>query len=101
MDQANSAMTNTTTTMVEIVTETVTKDLIEDLNKTEDFSSMQEDCLENRKWWVFLLSSLLTFVVGVLSVIVVRFINFLGTNGIRCYTEDEIKQVWILILHKD
>ena len=95
MEQANPAMTNTTTTMVEIVTETVTINLIEDLNKTTTMgiSSIQEDCLKNRKWWVFFLSSILTFVAGVLSVIVFRFINFIATNGIGCYTQDQITEV--------
>ena len=99
----NSTMTTLTAT--EFVAENFTSNFIEkqdfNQNLTTIIPSTEEDCLENRKWWVFLLSSLLTFVVGVLSVIVVRFINFLGTNGIRCYTEDEIKQVWILILDKD
>ena len=31
-----------------------------------------EECLKERKWWVFLLSSVLTFIVGVMSVVVAR-----------------------------
>ena len=32
----------------------------------------EEECLKERKWWVFLLSSVLTFIVGVMSVVVAR-----------------------------
>ena len=31
-----------------------------------------EECLKERKWWVFLLSSVLTFIMGVMSVVVAR-----------------------------
>ena len=34
-----------------------------------------EECLSERKWWCFLLSSLFTFILGLLSVIVVRIIQ--------------------------
>ena len=33
-----------------------------------------EECLKERKWWCFLLSSIFTFLMGVLSVLVVRVI---------------------------
>ena len=32
-----------------------------------------EECLKDRKWWCFLLSSIFTFVMGVMSVIIVRY----------------------------
>ena len=32
----------------------------------------QELCLQTRKWWCFLLSSICTFIMGILSVLVVR-----------------------------
>ena len=31
-----------------------------------------EECLKERKWWCFLLSSIFTFILGVLSVLLVR-----------------------------
>ena len=37
-----------------------------------------EECLNERKWWCFLLSSIFTFILGLLSVVVVRLAqNFL------------------------
>ena len=33
---------------------------------------LDEDCLKDRKWWCFLLSSIFTFIMGILSVLVVR-----------------------------
>ena len=32
----------------------------------------QELCLQTRKWWCFLLSSICTFIMGIFSVLVVR-----------------------------
>ena len=32
-----------------------------------------EECLSQRKWWCFLLSSIFTFLMGVFSVLVVSF----------------------------
>ena len=43
-----------------------------------------EECLKDRKWWCFLLSSIFTFVMGVMSVIIVR-----GIAGMCCKKEDE------------
>ena len=31
-----------------------------------------EECLSDRKWWCFLLSSIFTFIMGIFSVLVVR-----------------------------
>ena len=36
-----------------------------------------EECLEERKWWCFLLSSILTFVMGVSGVFVMRVFKFI------------------------
>ena len=35
-----------------------------------------EDCLKERKWWCFLLSSILTFLMGVTGVFVMRVLKF-------------------------
>ena len=45
----------------------------------------QVECLQTRKWWCFLLSSIFTFVMGVMSVIIVR-----GIAGMCC--KKEVKQ---------
>ena len=34
-----------------------------------------EECLKERKWWCFLLSSIFTFILGLLSVVLVRIIQ--------------------------
>jgi len=34
-------------------------------------------CIQNRRWWCFLLSSILTFAIGVTGVITIRALNFL------------------------
>ena len=36
-----------------------------------------EECLEERKWWCFLLSSLLTFFMGVSGVFIMRVFKFI------------------------
>ena len=33
-----------------------------------------DECLKERKWWCFLLSSIFTFIMGVVSVLLVRAI---------------------------
>jgi len=33
-----------------------------------------EECLKERKWWCFLLSSVFTFLLGLLSVLIIRII---------------------------
>jgi len=45
----------------------------------------EEDCLKDRKWWCFLLSSMLTFAMGVSGVIVARIFKFIFCRE----TEDE------------
>ena len=35
------------------------------------------ECLQTRKWWCFLLSSILTFVMGVSGVFVLRVLKFI------------------------
>ena len=72
---------------------------------TENPILSDEECLKERKWWCFLLSSIFTFLMGVLSVVVVR-----GITSICCHKdEDEFSQVsyffyfwvldfWILVL---
>ena len=48
--------------------------------------------LKERKWWVFLLSSVLTFIVGVMSVVVAR-----GFVALCCRKdEDDYTQVSLL-----
>ena len=42
---------------------------------TENPILSDEECLKERKWWCFLLSSIFTFLMGVLSVVVVRGIG--------------------------
>ena len=34
-----------------------------------------EECLKERKWWCFLLSSIFTFILGLISVVVIRVIE--------------------------
>jgi hypothetical protein len=36
----------------------------------------EEECLRDRKWWCFLLSSMLTFAMGVTGVLVIRLLKF-------------------------
>ncbi|XP_071748445.1 calcium-activated potassium channel slowpoke isoform X41 [Lepeophtheirus salmonis] len=43
-----------------------------------------EECLKERKWWCFVLSSIFTFLMGVLSVVVVR-----GLTSFCCRAEDD------------
>ena len=42
-----------------------------------------EECLEERKWWCFLLSSILTFVMGVSGVFVMRVFKFIFCREVR------------------
>ena len=56
---------------------------------TENPILSDEECLKERKWWCFLLSSIFTFLMGVLSVVVVR-----GITSICCHKdEDEFSKV--------
>lgn len=38
---------------------------------------LQEDCLKDRKWWCFLLSSIFTFLAGIFIVLIWRAFSFL------------------------
>ena len=51
---------------------------------TENPILSEEECLKERKWWCFLLSSIFTFLMGVLSVVVVR-----GIISICCHKEED------------
>ena len=60
---------------------------------TENPILSDEECLKERKWWCFLLSSIFTFLMGVLSVVVVR-----GITSICCHKdEDEFSQVRLFL----
>ena len=37
----------------------------------------EEECLSDRKWWCFLVSSIFTFMAGILSVLLYRLVVFL------------------------
>eukprot|EP00096_Caligus_rogercresseyi_P010021 TRINITY_DN3525_c0_g1_i2.p1 TRINITY_DN3525_c0_g1~~TRINITY_DN3525_c0_g1_i2.p1 ORF type:complete len:647 (-),score=172.79 TRINITY_DN3525_c0_g1_i2:450-2390(-) len=43
-----------------------------------------EECLKERKWWCFVLSSIFTFLMGILSVVVVR-----GLSNFCCRSEED------------
>jgi len=52
-----------------------------------------EECLNERKWWCFLLSSIFTFILGLLSVVVVRLAqNFLCQQPGEDQNSEEEKQ---------
>ncbi len=54
----------------------------------------EEECLRERKWWCFLLSSIFTFLMGVLSVVVVRaFVALCCKKDDDEYTQAEIRYV--------
>ena len=48
------------------------QDQLESSLPDEETVLSDEECLKERKWWVFLLSSVLTFIMGVMSVVVAR-----------------------------
>jgi len=53
----------------------------------------EEECLKERKWWVFLLSSVLTFIVGVMSVVVARaFVALCCRKDTDDYTQSELRR---------
>ena len=47
---------------------------MDDIVNTEEIIAeiSEEECLKTRKWWCFLLSSICTFLMGILSVLFVR-----------------------------
>jgi len=52
-----------------------------------------EECLKERKWWCFLLSSIFTFILGLLSVVLVRVIqHFMCQKGGEDQNSEEEKQ---------
>ena len=63
---------------------TSTKEVEETSMPTENPILSDEECLKERKWWCFLLSSIFTFLMGVLSVVVVR-----GIISICCHKEED------------
>jgi len=62
----------------------LTKEVEEASMPTENPILSDEECLKERKWWCFLLSSIFTFLMGVLSVVVVR-----GIISICCHKEED------------
>ena len=44
---------------------------------------VDDDCLKERKWWCFFLSSCITFVTGVASVLIVRAFNSVFRKKVR------------------
>merc|ERR550532_2005174 len=70
--------------MVSIITSTTLNPVEEASMPTEDPILSEEECLKERKWWCFLLSSIFTFLMGVLSVVVVR-----GIISICCHKEED------------
>jgi len=52
-----------------------------------------EECLKDRKWWCFLLSSIFTFIMGILSVLVVRaFASLFCRKVVKDYSHPEVKK---------
>ena len=51
-----------------------------------------EECLNERKWWCFLLSSVFTFILGLLSVILVRVIQRIFCTKPEEFESEEEKQ---------
>ncbi|KAK7081779.1 Calcium-activated potassium channel subunit alpha-1, partial [Halocaridina rubra] len=42
-----------------------------------DSAQLEEECLKDRKWWCFLLSSIFTFLAGIFIVLIWRAFSFL------------------------
>ena len=59
---------------VTMATDVVTNILDGDYVNADMEKISDEDCLKNRKWWCFLLSSICTFLMGIFSVLFVRAI---------------------------
>ena len=61
---------------------------------TDDLAILKdEECLKERKWWCFLLSSIFTFLVGVMSVLLVRaFVSVCCKREEDEYTQAEIRR---------
>ena len=54
----------------------------------------QVECLQTRKWWCFLLSSICTFLMGIFSVLVVR-----AAAAIFCRRVSLNDQAYICLIH--
>ena len=64
-------------------TDIFTQDGSEDSDYRDYGEISEEDCLRNRKWWCFLLSSICTFLMGILSVLFVRAFAALFCRKVR------------------
>jgi len=52
-----------------------------------------EECLKDRKWWCFLLSSIFTFIMGIFSVLFVRaFASLFCRKAAKDYSHPEVKK---------
>jgi len=60
------------------------KEFLEAEMETDSPVLADEECLKERKWWCFLLSSIFTFLMGVSSVVLVR-----GIVSICCKKDEE------------
>ena len=45
----------------------------------------EEECLKERKWWCFLLSSIFTFLLGIFSVLLVRLLQTALCKEVSCW----------------
>ena len=57
-----------------------------------DESQEDTECLLDRKWWCFLLSSILSFIVGVFSVLFVRSCVAVFSRRPEEYSQSEVKK---------
>ena len=48
-----------------------------------------EECLKERKWWCFLLSSIFTFIMGVVSVLLVRALASIFCRKVSAKVKDK------------
>lgn len=46
-------------------------------------SQIEDDCLKDRKWWCFLLSSIFTFLAGIFIVLIWRAFAFLCCRNVK------------------
>jgi len=54
----------------------------------------EEECLKERKWWCFLLSSIFTFLMGIISVVLVRFLQSIACRQVKDeYSQAEVKRI--------
>ena len=55
-------------------------------------SHEHSECLQDRKWWCFLLSSILSFIVGVFSVLFIRACAAVFCRRAEEYSQTDIKK---------